>query len=125
VLGEADYRGRGLDYAFTALGLHNVMLSVHEFKHAGRRAYGKAGFREVGRRRECRASRRATRCSSLLICPSPIRRPTGPHSHSLGLAVMAPSAWRSTAASVSAASSLRRSAARLASVSPTNSLSSS
>jgi diamine N-acetyltransferase len=64
VLGEADYRGRGLDtwttrlvldYAFTALGLHNVMLSVHEFNHAGRRAYGKAGFREVGRRRECRA----------------------------------------------------------------------
>lgn len=63
VLGEAGYRGRGLgtetvrlalDYAFTALGLHNVMLSVYEFNQAGRRAYEKAGFREIGRRRECR-----------------------------------------------------------------------
>lgn len=63
VLGEAAYRGRGLgtettrltlDYAFTALGLHNVMLSVYEFNRAGRRAYEKAGFREIGRRRECR-----------------------------------------------------------------------
>lgn len=64
VIGEAEYRGRGLgtetarlmlDYAFTALGLHNVMLSVFEFNQAGHRAYRKAGFREIGRRRECRA----------------------------------------------------------------------
>lgn len=58
-IGEADARGRGygtettrlmLDYAFTALGLHNVLLRVFEFNHAGRRAYSKAGFREIGRR---------------------------------------------------------------------------
>ena len=42
-----------LDYAFTALGLHSVMLIVDEFNLAGRRAYEKAGFREFGRRRQC------------------------------------------------------------------------
>ena len=41
-----------LDYAFTALGLHSIMLTVYAFNLAGRRAYEKAGFREVGRRRQ-------------------------------------------------------------------------
>jgi RimJ/RimL family protein N-acetyltransferase len=41
-----------IDYAFTALGLNNVMLTVSEYNLAGRRAYEKAGFREFGRRRE-------------------------------------------------------------------------
>ena len=58
VIGEADARGKGygtetarlmLDYAFTALGLHSVMLVVAEFNLAGRRAYENAGFRECGR----------------------------------------------------------------------------
>ena len=57
LIGEADARGRGyatetarlmLDYAFTALNLHTVVLSVDEFNHAGRRAYARAGFREAG-----------------------------------------------------------------------------
>ena len=65
MIGEANYRGQGygteatrlmLDYAFTALGLHNVMLTVAEYNLAGRRAYEKAGFREFGRRRQCRAA---------------------------------------------------------------------
>lgn len=60
-IGEADARGKGygtevtrlmLDYAFTALGLHSVMLDVSEYNLAGRRAYEKAGFREIGRRRQ-------------------------------------------------------------------------
>jgi RimJ/RimL family protein N-acetyltransferase len=60
-IGEADARGKGygsevvrlmLDYAFTALGLNNVMLAVAEYNLAGRRAYEKAGFREIGRRRQ-------------------------------------------------------------------------
>jgi diamine N-acetyltransferase len=64
VIGEADARGKGfgteatrllLDYAFTALGLHNVMLRVYAYNLAGLRAYRKAGFREFGRRRESRA----------------------------------------------------------------------
>ncbi|HEX2282924.1 MAG TPA: GNAT family protein [Thermomicrobiales bacterium] len=61
LIGEADARGRGLgtevvrlmlDYAFTALGLNNVMLTVSEYNIAGRRAYERAGFREFGRRRQ-------------------------------------------------------------------------
>lgn len=63
LIGESDARGKGygtettrliLDYAFTVVGLHNVMLTVFEFNHAGIRAYEKAGYRELGRRRECR-----------------------------------------------------------------------
>ena len=61
VIGEPDARGKGygtetarlmLDYAFTALGLHSVMLTVTAYNLAGQRAYQKAGFREIGRRRE-------------------------------------------------------------------------
>jgi RimJ/RimL family protein N-acetyltransferase len=63
IIGEPECRGRGygtettrlmLDYAFTALGLHNVMLIVFQFNVAGIMAYQKAGFKEFGRRRECR-----------------------------------------------------------------------
>ena len=61
LIGEADARGRGygtettrlmLDYTFTAIGLHSVLLRVHEYNLAGQRAYAKAGFKEVGRRRQ-------------------------------------------------------------------------
>ena len=41
-----------LDYAFAALGLHSLMLTVSEFNLTGRRAYKKAGFKEFGRRRQ-------------------------------------------------------------------------
>ena len=63
MIGEGAYRGRGygtettrlmLDYAFTALGLHNVFLTVNAYNYAGIRAYEKAGFREFGRRRQCK-----------------------------------------------------------------------
>ncbi|MHB8645919.1 MAG: GNAT family N-acetyltransferase [Thermomicrobiales bacterium] len=62
VIGEADARGKGygtetarlmLDYAFTDLGLHTVMLRVYAFNRAGLRAYEKAGFRVFGTRRQC------------------------------------------------------------------------
>lgn len=58
-IGETDLQGRGygteatrlmLDYAFTGLGLQNVMLRVWEYNFAGLRVYEKAGFREFGRR---------------------------------------------------------------------------
>lgn len=61
-IGAAADRGTGygteatrlmLDYAFTALGLHNCMLTTYAYNHAGYRAYTKAGFREIGRRHEC------------------------------------------------------------------------
>jgi diamine N-acetyltransferase len=40
-----------LDWAFTMLGLHNVMLRVFSWNTRAMRAYAKAGFKEVGRRR--------------------------------------------------------------------------
>jgi RimJ/RimL family protein N-acetyltransferase len=63
MIGEPDARGRGygteamrllLDFAFTAVGLHSVMLLVYEFNPVARRSYEKVGFREIGRRRQCR-----------------------------------------------------------------------
>jgi diamine N-acetyltransferase len=59
-IGDEAVRGRGygtettrliLDYAFRALGLRNVMLEVYSNNPAGLRAYEKAGFRIIGRRR--------------------------------------------------------------------------
>jgi RimJ/RimL family protein N-acetyltransferase len=41
-----------LDYGFTALGLHSIMLTVFSNNERGLRAYKRAGFRECGRRRE-------------------------------------------------------------------------
>lgn len=63
LIGEKDYWGKGygtettrlmLDYGFTALGLHNIALTVYSFNERGIRAYTRAGFREIGRRREAR-----------------------------------------------------------------------
>ena len=56
----AERRGTGigtdatrltLDWAFTMLGLHNVMLEVFSWNAAAIRTYARAGFKEVGRRR--------------------------------------------------------------------------
>jgi RimJ/RimL family protein N-acetyltransferase len=61
MIGEQSARGQGygteaarlmLDYAFNAVGLHSVSLTVAEYNIAGQRAYRKAGFRECGRLRE-------------------------------------------------------------------------
>ncbi|MFN8591609.1 MAG: GNAT family protein [Thermomicrobiales bacterium] len=63
MIGDPAARGRGygteamrllLDYAFTVAGLHNVMLRVFEFNAPAQRCYRKVGFKEIGRRRECR-----------------------------------------------------------------------
>jgi diamine N-acetyltransferase len=58
-LGERRDRGLGteatrltLDWAFTVLGLHNVMLSVAGWNRRAIRTYAKVGFREIGRRRK-------------------------------------------------------------------------
>jgi diamine N-acetyltransferase len=40
-----------LDWAFTVLGLHNVMLSVAGWNRRAIRTFAKAGFRVLGRRR--------------------------------------------------------------------------
>ena len=54
-------RGRGigtdatrlaLDWAFNMLGLRSVILETYEFNEQARRAYERAGFRVIGRRRD-------------------------------------------------------------------------
>jgi RimJ/RimL family protein N-acetyltransferase len=61
LIGEKDCRGKGygteatqlaLDFAFTALGVHNVWLDTLSLNPAAIAAYKRAGFREIGRRRE-------------------------------------------------------------------------
>jgi diamine N-acetyltransferase len=63
MIGEPKARGKGYgteavklvcDFGFNALGLQNIMLATYEWNIAGRKAYEKAGFREIGRRRSCR-----------------------------------------------------------------------
>lgn len=60
-IGERDCWGKGygteatrlvLDYAFNALGLHNVMLRVFGYNERAIRTYRPVGFREIGRRRQ-------------------------------------------------------------------------
>jgi diamine N-acetyltransferase len=59
-IGEATDRGQGfgtestrlvLDYAFTVLGVYNVWLDTLAYNVGAIRAYEKAGFHEIGRRR--------------------------------------------------------------------------
>lgn len=42
-----------LDFGFNYLNLHNIMLAVFSFNTGAIRCYEKAGFKEIGRRREC------------------------------------------------------------------------
>jgi RimJ/RimL family protein N-acetyltransferase len=62
-IGEPADRGKGygaeavrllLDYAFSALGVYNLWLDTPAYNVAAIRAYEKAGFREIGRRRGAR-----------------------------------------------------------------------
>src|ERR671930_735089 len=57
-IGERRNQGLGteatklvLDWAFTVMGLHNVLLVTFSWNLPAIRAYRKAGFREIGRRR--------------------------------------------------------------------------
>jgi RimJ/RimL family protein N-acetyltransferase len=61
MIGEHDCWGKGygtetlylvLDYAFSVLGLHNIMLSLAGYNERALRTYHRVGFREIGRRRE-------------------------------------------------------------------------
>lgn len=61
MIGEKGCWGRGfgtettrlvLDYGFIALGLHNIMLTTQSYNERDIRAYRRAGFQEIGRRRE-------------------------------------------------------------------------
>jgi diamine N-acetyltransferase len=57
-IGERRNQGLGteatrlvLDWAFTVMGLHNIFLVTFAWNLPAIRAYSKAGFREIGRRR--------------------------------------------------------------------------
>ena len=61
IIGDKSCWGKGygtettilmLDYAFTVLGLHNVLLSTFSYNERAVRAYTRAGFRVMGRQRE-------------------------------------------------------------------------
>jgi diamine N-acetyltransferase len=41
-----------LDWAFRIIGLRNVMLETYEFNEPAQRAYERAGFKVIGRRRD-------------------------------------------------------------------------
>lgn len=60
-IGEEENRNKGygtevinllLDYGFNYLNLHNIMLGVKSFNERAIACYKKAGFKEIGRRRE-------------------------------------------------------------------------
>ena len=58
LIGERRGQGLGteatrltLDWGFTVLGLHNILLVTFSWNAAALRAYEKAGFRRIGRRR--------------------------------------------------------------------------
>ncbi len=60
-IGDEKNRGQGyggevlqllLDYGFGCLNLHNIMLRVFAFNERAIACYKKAGFREIGRRRQ-------------------------------------------------------------------------
>lgn len=60
-IGNKEYWGKGyggeamrllLGYAFDYLNMNNVMLTVYEFNERAFRCYRRAGFREIGRRRQ-------------------------------------------------------------------------
>lgn len=62
-IGEGENRGKGygaealrliLDYGFRTLNFHNVMLYVHSDNEIAIACYKKVGFKEIGRRRECK-----------------------------------------------------------------------
>ena len=62
-IGNKEYRIKGygteaikllLDFGFNYLNLHSIKLDVLSFNERGIKCYQKCGFKECGRRRECR-----------------------------------------------------------------------
>lgn len=62
-IGDGNYRNQGygteaikliLDYGFNYLNLHSIKLDVMDFNQRAQKCYQKCGFKECGRRRECK-----------------------------------------------------------------------
>lgn len=63
MIGEKEYWDKGygtdatrllVEYGFSLLNLHSIMLGTFEFNRRALRCYEKVGFREIGRRRQAR-----------------------------------------------------------------------
>lgn len=88
LIGERDCRGKGygtevtrliLDFAFTGLNLHNVWLDTLSLNPSAVAAYERAGFREIGRRREAYRVGNQTYDVILMDCLAPeFKRPELP-----------------------------------------------
>ena len=75
-----------LDFGFSVLGLHNVMLDTWSYNERAIRAYTKAGFRIIGRRREAQRIGAAVHDVVLMDClATEFQNPLDPvfHHHSL------------------------------------------
>lgn len=86
MIGEKACWGRGygtevtrlmLAYGFDAFNLHNIMLWVFSDNERGIRAYLRAGFREIGRRREARRREGRVYDIVLMDCLATEFRPAG------------------------------------------------
>jgi len=62
-IGDQEYREKGLgteairlllDFGFNYLNLHSIKLDLMEFNERAYKCYTKCGFKEIGRRRECK-----------------------------------------------------------------------
>lgn len=62
-IGDKEYRNQGygteaikliLDFGFNYMNLHNIKLDLMEFNERALKCYQKCGFKEYGRRRNCK-----------------------------------------------------------------------
>jgi RimJ/RimL family protein N-acetyltransferase len=86
IVGEKDCWNRGYAaetvallarYAFDVLGLGSVILHVYDFNERAVAAYRKAGFREVGRRRDVHLGARVVQEIIMDIVPGEVSGLTG------------------------------------------------
>jgi len=68
-IGDKQYLGKGygrealsllIDYAFSVLNLHNIMLRVYSFNERAKRSYESVGFKMIGKRRNALIRNRIT-----------------------------------------------------------------
>jgi RimJ/RimL family protein N-acetyltransferase len=68
-IGDKQYLGKGygrealsllIDYAFSVLNLHNIMLRVYAFNERAKRSYESVGFKMIGKRRNALIRNRIT-----------------------------------------------------------------
>ena len=80
-IGDSEFRGHGfgteatsllVSFAFGTLGMSNVLLRVYEYNQRAIRAYKKAGFIEIGRRRKSQFMNGQFWDTIFMDCVSPV-----------------------------------------------------